>query len=365
MASIRLRGNKYHVQIRRRGLPSLTRSFLTKRDAEAWARQKEVEADRGELGPDRKALDGMTVGCLVKRYRDEVTVTKKGWEQETWRLNAFLRHPICRKKLSSITSADFASYRDDRLKLVKPKSLKTELSPIHNMFEVARDEWGLPIRENPLDKVKLKAVDNRRERRLRDGELELILEAASTRKNPYIIPVILFALETAMRRGEILALGWDDIDLKRSCVTIREAKNGYSRTIPLSPKAMNILDNTLDIQKGMSNGIWCCQKGEASGLCKGNYINLDHYKKNHSGADLAFPITANAFRLAWQRTIKLSGIQDLHFHDLRHEAISRLFEIGLTVPEVASISGHRDARMLLRYAHAQTKVVQAKLQAMR
>jgi integrase len=328
MPSIRKRGDKWQVQIRIKDAPPLAKSFTLKQDAERWAREMEAQAQRGELPSNRSALNGMTVGCLVKRYRDEVTVTKKGWEQETWRLNAFLRHPICRKKLSSITSADFASYRDDRLKLVKPKSLKTELSPIHNMFEVARDEWGLPLRENPLDKVKLKAVDNRRERRLKEGELERILEAARSRKNPYIIPIILFALETAMRRGEILALRWDDVDLKRSCVTVREAKNGYSRTIPLTPAACALVQ-----------GI----PGE------------------RESKQRVFPTSANAVRLSWQRITRTAGIEDLHFHDLRHEAISRFFELGLTVPEVASISGHRDARMLLRYGHAQTKLVRAKL----
>jgi integrase len=325
MASIRQRGSKYHVQVRRRAYGSITKSFSTKRDAEAWARLMEVKLDRNELGTDRTILEQLTLGELVIRYRDQVTVTKKGWEQETWRLNAFLRHRICRKKLSKLSSVDFASYRDDRLKVVKPKSLKTELSPIHNLFEVARDEWGIPIMANPLDKVKLKAPDNRRERRLRDGELERILEAASNRQNPYIVPIILFALETAMRRGEILSLTWMQVDWKRSSATLSDSKNGHSRTIPLTPTAQQILGS------------------------------ID------PSSEKVFPTTANAVRLNWQRIIKDANIEDLHFHDLRHEAISKLFELGLTVPEVASISGHRDARMLLRYAHASANLVAAKL----
>ena len=332
MASIRKRRGKWQVQIRLQNTPALAKSFNFKKDAEEWAREMETRAQRGELGPDRKALDNISLGCLVKRYKQEVVPAKKGAEIERIVLDAFLRHPICQKKLSSVTSADFAQYRDERLQGITAKSLKRQLSPIHNMFEVARDEWGLPIRENPLDKVKLKAVDNRRERRLKDGELELILEAAKTRRNPYIIPIILFALETAMRRGEILALRWDDVDLKRLCVTIREAKNGYSRTIPLTPAACEL----------------------TCALVQGN-------RREGSDTEKVFPTTANAVRLLWQRITKAAGIQDLHFHDLRHEAISRFFELGLTVPEVASISGHRDARMLLRYAHAQTKVVQEKL----
>lgn len=124
MASIRNRGNKYHVQVRRRGLPSLTKSFFTKRDAETWARQKEVEADRGELGPDRRVLDDLTLGYLVQRYKQEVVPAKKGADVEQIILAAFLRHPICQKKLANLTSADFAQYRDERLQNIKAKSLK-------------------------------------------------------------------------------------------------------------------------------------------------------------------------------------------------------------------------------------------------
>jgi integrase len=328
MPSIRKRNDKWQVQVRIKDAPPVSKSFTLKQDAERWAREMEAQAQRGALPVNRKALDGMTLGCLVRRYKREVVPSKKGVEIERIILDAFLRHPICQKKLSNLTPADFAAYRDQRLGEITAKSLKRQLSPIHNMFEVARDEWGLPLRENPLDKVKLKAVDNRRERRLKEGELERIFEAAKSRKNPYIIPIILFALETAMRRGEILALRWDDVDLKRSCVTVREAKNGYSRTIPLTPAACALV-----------RGI----PGE------------------RESKQRVFPTSANAVRLSWQRITKRAGIEDLHFHDLRHEAISRFFELGLTVPEVASISGHRDARMLLRYAHANVASIGHKL----
>ncbi|WP_425417163.1 site-specific integrase [Oricola indica] len=196
------------------------------------------------------------------------------------------------------------------------------------MFEVARDEWHLPIRENPLDKVKLKATDNKRERRLREGEYEKLLEVARTRKNPWIERVITFAIETAMRRGEILNLKWDQVDLKRRCVTILESKNGYSRTIPLTRVAYAVLQQS-------------CEQYDRSG-----YV---------------FPLTANALKMAWGRILKQAAITDLHFHDLRHEAISRFFEIGLTVPEVASISGHRNSAMLSRYGHAQMSRIQDRL----
>ena len=316
MATIRKRNDKWQVQVRREGQCSVSKTFLTRRDAEAWARQKELEADRQELSHDLSALKRITLGDLVRRYIAAVTPNKKSRLAEGYVLEAFARRPICTKRLCDLNQSDFADYRDQRLTEIKPSSLRRELNPIQNLFEIARDEWGIPLKENPLKGLKLKATDNRRERRLREGELERIVEAAKRLRNPIVLQVILFALETAMRRGEILALMWDDVDLKRLSVTVCESKNGYSRTIPLTPKAAELLHSCMD------------REGRV------------------------FPITTNAIRLSWQRVTMRANIQDLHFHDLRHEAISRFFELGLTVPEAASISGHSDIRMLLRYAHA-------------
>ena len=153
MATIRKRGVKWQVQIRRVGVRSISRSFHVRKDAEAWARQMEVQADRCELPDDPRALQRVTLGQLVERYRETVSVKKRGSEVERIVLAAFLRHPICRKRLSDLGPEDFAAYRDERLMVIKPSTLKRELSPLHNMFAVARDEWGLPLRENPLDKV--------------------------------------------------------------------------------------------------------------------------------------------------------------------------------------------------------------------
>jgi integrase len=236
MASIRKRNGKFQVQIRRTGYPTIAKSFVQKKDAQEWARLREIELDRDELAPCRRNLKTIKLSDLVERYVSEVLPEKRSQDVETIVLNSFLKDSICKKLLSHLSTSDFADYRDRRLTEITPISLKRQLAPLHNMFEIAREEWEIPIKENPLSKLKLKATDNRRERRLKDGELERLLEAGKNLKNPYVIPVILFALETAMRRGEILSLRcWDQIDTKRSSATILESKNGYSRTIPLSP----------------------------------------------------------------------------------------------------------------------------------
>ncbi len=274
-----------------------------------------------QSGPGRpptktNALKSKKLGDLVGRYKREITPTKKGATTEEIVLTAFLRHPICNIRLDKLSKADFARYRDERLQQVSGTTLKRQLNTIRHIFNIAKTEWDLPIAENPIQGLRLDARDVRRERRLSEGEYEKLRQAARTRQIPFIEKILIFAIETAMRKGEILALRWDQVDLKRRSVTILESKNGYSRTIPLTPTAFAIL-------QGMGG--------------------------QH---DRVFPITANALRMAWERMLAKTDIEDLHFHDLRHEAISRFFEMGLTVPEVASISGHKDIKMLMRYAHA-------------
>lgn len=341
MATIRKHRNKYQVQIRRKGIAPLTKTFSTHADAKEWARHQERLADRGELGPDRKVLETITLADLVIRYRDIVLPGMKSATGEAIMLTAFLRHPICKRQLSILTASDFAKWKNDRVnpkgkqKPITAKSAKRMLSPIQHMFEVAIADWNIPLARNPLSGFKLKVQDNKRNRRLREGELDKLLEAGRKTRNPFLIPIVRLALETGMRRGEILALRFRDVDIERCTATIRESKNGYSRTIPLSSPAVAILETTMAI--------------------------LDDRAKTQN--ERLFPLTPVAVRLAWDKLTKRAKIDDLHFHDLRHEAISRFFELGLTVPEVASISGHRDIRMLLRYAHANHASIRSKFLA--
>jgi integrase len=309
-------------------MKALSKSFHELKDARAWARHMEVQADRNELPPDPKVLQDVALGDLVRRYRDTVTPHKRGQRFETAVLSKFLRHPICDRKLSEPLATHFAAYRDERLKQVKPATLKRQLGPIHHMFETAREEWGLPIRQNPAGKLKLKGADKRRERRLRDGELDKLLRAAWRCRSPLIACIIRIAVETCLRRGEILSIVRQHIDPERRSLLVPDTKNGDPRIIPLSANALAILQT-----------------------CWGERPDQK-----------LFPIAANAFRLTWERVKMRAGITDLRFHDLRHEAISRLFEKGLTIPEVAMISGHRDMRMLLRYSHAIRERVLEKLE---
>lgn len=325
MASIRKRGGKYHVQIRRSGLKSITKSFHRRSDALEWARSVEVKLDRNDLPVCRKSLSQYKVSDIIKRYRDEVSVKKKSHDSELFILNAFLRTKLSEMPLSQINPAAFSVYRDKRLKKVKAGTVNRELSIIKHAFDVALNEWDYPKFDNPLSKLKKLKVNNARDRRITQSELFKLEEAVKLTRNPYILPIIYFALETAMRRGEILSMSWGDADIESRTLHIPVTKNGHARTIPLSHRAIEILTDLPRIDAK------------------------------------SFPITANSLRMAWDRLVVRAGIQDLHFHDLRHEAISRFFEHGLSIPEVALISGHRDFRMLYRYTHLRAEDIARKL----
>lgn len=333
MATIRKRNGKYQVQVRRQGCSPISKTFLKLEDAKIWARTTEVEVDQTGLLADPRILAKTTVAMVLERYRDEIVSKKRSRVIETMIVDAMLRQPWCKRSLAQIDAGTFAEYRDERLKVVQPCTIKRELGLLQHAFDIASREWSLPMRTNPIKSITKPTVSNKRERRLRDGELDKLLKAAGKTRNPFILPIVKFAIETAMRRGEILALRVRDVDIERCTAHIRMSKNGHGRTIPLSSFAAALIESTIATMS----------------------------KEQIADNELLFPITPLALRLAWVRLTKRAGIDDLHFHDLRHEAISRFFEKGLTVPEVASISGHRDIRMLLRYAHADKSKLTKKL----
>jgi hypothetical protein len=155
MATIRKRGSRFQVQIRRKGFPPKTKSFQLLSDAKEWAVFQERQADRGELGPDQRLLEGITLADVITRYRDTVIPKKRHGETDMYATGLILRHRLSRKLLSALSPADFSNYRDERLRCVSPATLKRQLTPLKHMFRHARDEWGIPIKDDPLSKIRL------------------------------------------------------------------------------------------------------------------------------------------------------------------------------------------------------------------
>lgn len=166
MATIRKRGEKWQAQVRRKGSPPLSRSFVRKADADKWARQVEAEADRRGLPVGLKALDGLTVGDVLSRYGAEVTPQKRGAVREAMAIRVLLKHAIAKVPLSALTVAKVTHHRDIRLRKVKPASVCRELALYQHAFRVAHSVWGLPIAENPFALVVKPKVSDALTRRL-------------------------------------------------------------------------------------------------------------------------------------------------------------------------------------------------------
>jgi len=317
MATITKRGTGWFAQVRRKGHAPQYRTFSTRVDAQMWAREQEALIDK-QLAPlDLRTLRTSSLGDIMRRYLVEVTPKKRSAESERLRLTKLLREPLCDNSLADLTPRALAAYRDARLAVVKPGTVRRELSLIHHALDVARREWGMGLLQNPVELVSQPPLNNARDRRLQKGEATKLNDALALTRNPLVAPMVHFAIETAMRRAEILALEWRHIDLTERTAHIPWSKTGKRRTIPLTDAALAVLE-----------------------------------MRSRDGSEgRVFPMTAVAFRLAWERARRRAGLGDLRFHDLRHEAISRFCELGLTIPEVAVISGHRDPRMLFRYAH--------------
>jgi integrase len=271
----------------------------------------------------------------LELYRSRVSILKKGYSQERFRVEQLARSPLGEKIVREITSVDIATYRDERLTNINPRttkpmatsSVRLEMSLLSSFFEIARIEWGL-CDDNPVKKVRKPKPPPGRDRRLSPREDRQILRYAHNHPNQSLYTIIVLALETAMRQSEILNLDWSNVNLKVGIAHLPETKNGSKRDVPLSTRARETL-----IKYGI----------KASGK--------------------VFGYTSDGFKSTWRyMTIKL-GIKDLHFHDLRHEAITRLFELGtLDIMEIAAISGHKSLAMLKRYTHLRTQRLVRKLE---
>jgi integrase len=246
MATIRKLRNRWQAQVRRRGVPPRAKSFDKRSDAERWARELEAEADRSGWVADTRLAEKTTLRELLTRYCAEMTPAKRGAVSERSRINSILRSAISHRTLAKLTSSDVANYRDERLKSVAPATVVRELNTVSHALEIATREWGLWLPRNPVKLVRRPPVPRGRTRRLKEGEEELLLSACDRGRTPLLKPLIILAIETAMRRGELIDLQWQHVDLKRCVAHLPLTKNGDSRDVPLSRRAVEILQKLRD-----------------------------------------------------------------------------------------------------------------------
>lgn len=357
MATIRQRtSGLWQAIVRRKGHPDQSKTFEKKADAKLWAKSIESDIGRGVF-VSRAEAERTTLREVLERYAREVTPAKKGAAQEGYRIRALLDLPLAARMLASVRGAEVARLRDDELaRGLSASTVMKTLALLSHLFETARKEWGIEV-DNPVKKISKPRVDNARERRLTDEEMLYLLAALDDpgdavrirdgdRRNNWTPIIARWAIETAMRQGEILALDWQYVDLDKRTAHLLDTKNGTSRTVPLSPAAVALIQPA----------------GSVKRLPRGK----------------VFPTTASALKQSFSRAVARGRrnyladceqadtepvpgfLNDLTFHDLRHEATSRLAE-KLQMHELMRVTGHKDTRMLARYYHPRAEDLARKL----
>lgn len=315
---------KWQAKIRKKGYPAQSNTFDTKAKAERWARHIESEMDSGIFVSTSEA-EQTTLAELFKRYEEEVLPSKKSHRRVKSNIKKINEH-IGFYPLTKLTPKVISAYRNERLKEVSGDTVRKDLLLISRTLKHAQQEWEIYLpRGNPIASIKVPNQAKGRERRLQPGEETKITKAAQEYGGE-LEHIILFALETGMRRGEISELQWKDIDLKKRTATLWDTKNGDNRIVPLSSKAITLLKS----------------------LPKNNKAHV-------------FSMRPDSITRAFNRVCERTKIEELRFHDLRHEATSRFFEMELSIMEVSSITGHKDLSMLKRYTHLKAEDLAKKL----
>lgn len=349
MATIERRGQgQFRAIIRRNGHAPQRRTFPTRALAEAWARDIETKIDAGEPVLSTEAAR-TTLAEALDRYAREITPSKRGARQELRRIAQWRAHALAARFLPQLRGADLADYRDARMagveferfraeravsrvpvheegdpKPVGADTVRLELAIIGNLYRIAATEWGMEALANPVRAVRKPKPGRARDRRLQGDEEARLLQSCA----PAFRQAVVLLLETAMRRGEVAALRWSDVDLARAVARLPFTKNGEARDVPLSPRALEALRALPRRMDGLVIGL-----------------------------------TPDGLTQAWDRACKDAGIAGLRLHDARHEAISRLFERGWSVAEVAAVSGHKTWTQLRRYTQLRAESLAKKLAA--
>ncbi|NII54347.1 site-specific integrase [Luteibacter sp. SG786] len=310
MASIYRLGKKWRAQVSIRGVRQ-TEVFPTKQQAAAWAMDKEAAGKVGKM-PNR------TLGDALKRYAKEVAPGRAGETWEVTRCKAMERLDMAKILLKDLDRSDLASWRDDRLKQVKPATVLRDINLLRGVFKLCAGEWQW-MHTSPLEGLKLPKPPKGRRRRITEDEIKRIRLAGGLDKGYAVhtatqrtVMAFLLALETAMRAGEILSLRWKYVDLKKRVAHLPKTKNGDERDVPLSTTAVTIL------------------------------------KAFPTDQDPIFALGDRERDALWRKVMKKAAVDDLHFHDSRAEAIWALSK-KLDVLQLARAIGHRDLKSLMIY----------------
>lgn len=307
MASIRKLNSGYRAEVARNGIRK-SKVFPTKQEAKDWAARVEYEV----LNRDKVAAK-LTLGEVFERYAREVSPSKRGHRWEAIRLEKIGRDAIAKIQLGDLSARDFSAWRDNRLKEVAPASVIREMQLMSSVLTVARRDWEL-IAVNPLSDVRKPSKPQPRDRLPTSAEIEAMQFSAGedlSKVTARAFHAFKFAMESAMRAGEIAGLEWDRVDLGRRVALLTHTKNGRSREVPLSSRAVSLLEALPKL-------------------------------------DPVFGLSSRQLDVLFRKLRDRAGVEGLTFHDSRHAAITALSR-KLDVLALARMVGHTDLRQLRVY----------------
>ena len=355
MASIDQRpSGLWRAQVRRAGFRPKSKSFKTKREAEAWARKLESGIDSGE-DLDLAELRRGTVEDVLDRFvRDEAPHRRGGeWDKTRiayWKANT----DWVKRRLDQHLVPALRLYFEQRLAQVSPETVNRDMNLLSGIFTVAIKKWGLPLSVNPVRQLARPAETNKGPGKLWAAEdLEKIRTTAAelgygaggrlVRTHDFVVPALELSLETAMRIGEVCSVQAADVDLPNRVLQLDMTKNGDWRRVPLSTRAVEILEPLIAAAEA----------------------RLEKYQERiGSKAQLAgqiVPMSADVLGLRFRQLRAKAGVEGLRFHDTRHTAATMASKKLANVLELSAFTGHRSLQSLKRYYHADPMEIAKKL----
>ncbi|MCH8079874.1 MAG: site-specific integrase [Proteobacteria bacterium] len=325
MASIRNRTNNdgstsYRVDVRLKGFPAQRASFRRITDAKKWAQQTEAAIREGRYFKTTEARKH-TLAEAIDRYKDSVLPAKRDHKKQSAQLD-WWRNELGAYTLADVTPSLLGEARDTLSKGRSPATVVRYIAALSHVFTIAVNEWEW-LENNPMRKVRKPKEPRGRVRILSDDERKALLEACKNSNNQYLHAIVVLALSSGMRQGEIMNLRWQDVDIEKGFIVLHETKNNERRSVPLTSYAHELLK--------------------------------EHSKLRRLDTDLLFPgknpKNPVFIRAPWVEAVKEAKIENFRFHDLRHSAASYLAMNGATLAEIAEILGHKTLQMVKRYSH--------------
>ncbi len=351
MAYFEKRSAGWMAQIRRRGMSTLSRTFDRKSDAEAWAREIEREAQRGNSAVFDTSAQRTTMQEVIERFRAGLLegYSKSHRAPVESRLNAIDRR-LGALFLANIRPTDLARWRDEMLAQgAAGQSARHALNLVSRLFSFAEQEMGVSLPAgNPCKAVRKPPVAKGRTRRPSQEEFGYLLQAADRARAHGVRQILVLAVETSMRQSELLGLEWKHVVLNKRTAHLTDTKNGESRTVALSGAAVAALQS---LPRRLDGRVFGWKPVHENGAFEKLWQRTLARARGQYEADCA----------AGRKKPDPAFLADLRFHDLRHEATSRLFEKGLGIMEVASMTGHKSLAMLKRYTHIEAEKLAKKL----